>query len=143
MDKKFWITGIVATVVFYFMSFIVHGMILSGDYTQVMEETRLFRPPEEALRYMPAMLLAHLAMGFAFAWIYRQGIDQGESWIMQGVRFGFAAAVFATVPMYLIYYSLQPWPIMVVVKQIVLQSISTVIVGIVVAWLNRSGIKSL
>ena len=39
MDKKFWISGIVATVLFYFLSFIVHGLILSSDYMQIMSQT--------------------------------------------------------------------------------------------------------
>jgi hypothetical protein len=138
MDKRFWISGIVAFIVLYMLSFVVHSLILGGDYMRVMEEQKLFRPPEEAMNYMPFMLVAHLLMGFAFAWIYRQGIAPNEPWLMQGVRFGVAAALFGTVPMYLIYYSLQPWPFSTVIKQIVLQTISTVIAGIVVAWLNRS-----
>lgn len=59
------------------------------------------------------------------------------AWLQQGVRFGVAAALFGFVPMYLIYYTIQPWPRVVVVKQIVLQSIVVVIVGIVVAWINK------
>ena len=138
MDKRFWISGVVAFIALYLLSFVVHSLILGSDYMRIMDEQKLFRPPGEAMNYMPFMLIAHLLMGFAFAWIYRQGIAAGESWLIQGVRFGIAAALFATVPMYLIYYSLQPWPFSTVIKQIVLQTISTVIVGIVVAWLNRS-----
>ena len=137
MDKRFWISGVVAFIVLYMLSFVVHSLILGGDYIRIMEERNLFRPPGEAMNYMPFMLVAHLLMGFAFAWIYRQGIAPNESWLMQGVRFGIAAALFGTVPMYLIYYSLQPWPFSTVIKQIVLQTISTVIAGIVVAWFNR------
>lgn len=134
MDKKFWISGIVAAVLFYFLSFIVHGLILSGDYMQLPS---MFRTEEEAMRHMPFMLLADLIMGLAFAWIYRQGVTSGASWLQQGVRFGIAAALFGAVPWYLIYYTIQPWPGMVVVKQIVLQSIAVTIVGVVVAWINK------
>lgn len=135
MDKRFWISGIVAFVVFYMLSFVVHELILGSDYRQI---AAMFRPEETAMSYMPFMFLAHLFMGFAFAWIYRQGISVGEPWALQGIRFGLAAALFATVPMYLIYFSLQPWPGMIVVKQILLQTISTIIVGIIVAWLNKN-----
>jgi hypothetical protein len=138
MDKKFWISGIVATVLFYFLSFIVHGLILSGDYMQIMSQTPMFRTEDDAFRHMPFMLLADLIMGFAFAWIYRQGISAGEPWLQQGVRFGVAAALLSSVPHYIIYYVIQPWPAVVVIKQVVLQTITVVIVGIVVAWLNRS-----
>ncbi len=137
MDIKFWISGIVATVLFYFLSFIVHGLILSSDYMQIMSQTPLFRTEEDAFRHMPFMLLADIIMGFAFAWIYRQGITRGEPWLVQGVRFGVAAALLSSVPHYIIYYVIQPGPAVVVIKQIILQTIAIVIVGIVVAWLNR------
>jgi hypothetical protein len=137
MDKRFWISGVVAFIVLYMLSFVVHSLILGGDYVQIMNERNLFRPPGEAMNYMPFMLVAHLLMGFAFAWIYRQGIAPNEPWLWQGIRFGLAAALYGAVPMYLIYYSLQPWPFSTVIKQVVLQTISTVVAGIVVAWFNR------
>jgi len=45
--------------------------------------------------------------------------------------------VLTTIPLYLIYYAVQPIPGAVVVKQIVLDVIAVVILGIVVAWLNQ------
>jgi hypothetical protein len=39
--------------------------------------------------------------------------------------------------MYLIYYAVQPMPGEVVVKQIVLDTISIVLMGIVCAWINQ------
>jgi hypothetical protein len=139
MDRRFWISGVVAFVFFYLLSFVVHELILGNDYRQMPQ---LFRPEDAMLSYMPFMVLAQLLMAFAFVWIYRQGITPGAAWLTQGVRFGIAAALFATVPMYLIYYALQPWPGTLVAKQIVLQTISTVIVGIVVAWMNRAALAN-
>ncbi len=134
MDKKFWISGIVAAVLFYLLGFVVHGMLLQGEYLQL---PNLFRTEQDAMSRMPFMALANLLSGLAFAWIYRQGIAAGESWVQQGVRFGIAVALMSAVPMYLIYYTIQPWPGAVVVKQIVLETICIVIVGIVVAWMNK------
>ena len=139
MDRRFWISGVVAFIVFYLLSFVVHELMLGNEYRQMPQ---LFRSEDTMMSYMPFMVLAQLLMAFAFVWIYRQGISQGASWLMQGVRFGIAAALFATVPMYLIYYALQPWPGTLVVKQILLQTISTVIVGIVVAWINRTSLPN-
>jgi hypothetical protein len=83
------------------------------------------------------MILANLMMGLAFVWIFRQGITAGRSWLPQGVTFGIAVSLMSAVPMYLIYYTVQPWPGMVVAKQILLETICIVIVGIVVAWINK------
>src|SRR5262247_435932 len=46
-------------------------------------------------------------------------------------------AVLTTIPVYLIYYAVQPIPGAVVAKQIVLDVIAVVILGTVVAWLNQ------
>ena len=42
-----------------------------------------------------------------------------------------------TIPMYLIYYAVQPWPGAVVVKQIVYDVIGVLVMGVVVAAINR------
>jgi len=134
MGQRFWVSSIVAAVLFCLLGFVVHETILHNDYAQVPS---LFRAPEEALRRMPIMFVAYLLMGFASTWIYRQGITAGASWLLQGIRFGLSVALVSAVPMYLIYYAVQPLPATLVVKQIVLQTIAIIIVGIVIAWINR------
>jgi hypothetical protein len=56
----------------------------------------------------------------------------------QGLRFGLAVAVLMTIPMYLIYYAVQPTPGALAVKQIMFDTIATVLMGIAVAYLNRA-----
>jgi hypothetical protein len=88
------------------------------------------------------MVLAFISMGFAFAWIYRQGISPGRPWLIQGIRFGVAAACLTPLPMYLIYYVVQPMEGATTAKQIIGDSISFIITGIVVAFINKSGTAS-
>ena len=57
--------------------------------------------------------------------------------VRSGVRFGIAIAVLMTIPIYLIYYAVQPMPGAVVAKQIVFDVIAMVIMGVAVAWINR------
>lgn len=134
MDKKFWISGIVAAVLFYGLGFVVHGVLLHDDYAML---PNLFRPKDEAMRHMVFMILANLIMGFSFAWIYRQGVAIGASWVQQGIRYGIAVSLLTAVSWYLIYYAVQPMPGMVVVKQIIFESIAIVIIAIVVALINK------
>ena len=134
MGQRFWVSSIVAAVLFCLLGFVVHETLLHNDYAQV---TNIFRAPEEALRRMPIMFVAYLLMGFASTWIYRQGIAAGASWLFQGISFGFALALVSAVPMYLIYYAIQPLTLTLVMKQIVLQTLAIVLVGIVIAWINR------
>jgi hypothetical protein len=133
MDKRFWIAGIVATVLFFALGFLVHGVLLHDDYLNLKS---LMRPETEAMGNMPWMIVAHIIMGFAFAWIYSRGISAAP-WLMQGLRFGIATAFLVTVPWYLIYYSVQPWPFSVTIKQIVFDGISMIITAVVVAFIYK------
>lgn len=131
--SKSIISVIVIFVLSMALGFVVHGLLLGDDYAQL---SGLFRTPEDSQRYFPFMLLAHLLFAIGFVWIYRAGRED-KPFIAQGVRYGIAVALLVTAPMYLIYYAVQPMPAVTVIKQIVLDSIGMVVLGVVVAWLNR------
>jgi hypothetical protein len=133
MNKKLIIAWIVLFVVWMVGSFLVHGLLLRSDYMQL---TNLFRSEADQQRYFPLMILAHVILSGAFAWIYARGAE-AKPWIGQGVRFGVAAALLTSVPTYMIYFVVQPMPAGVVIKQIVFDGVLMVILGIVVAWLYR------
>lgn len=127
--------GLAAGVLAHALGFVVHGVLLGSDYAAL---PNLFRPEAEMERFLPFMILGHLIFGFAFAWIYFQGRKPGAAPLEQGARFGLAIAALVIVPGYLIYYTVQPLPGMLVIKQIALDSIAMVILGIVVAYLGRN-----
>ena len=133
MDKRFWIAGIVATLLFFILGFLVHGVLMTDDYMQI---NSMFRSEKDAMSFMPLMILAHAIMGFAFAWIYSRGVS-GSPWLMQGIRFGIAAVLLVTVPWYLIYYSVQPWPGSTVAKMMTYDSISLIITALAVAFIYK------
>ena len=54
----------------------------------------------------------------------------------QGLRFGAAVAAIATLPGYLIYYAVQPLPASLVGKQLLYGTIATLLLGLLLAWLN-------
>ena len=135
MDKKFLIAGVVAAVLAQALGFLVHSFLLGADYAKLQS---LFRPEAEMNSYMPYMLLANIVFGFALAWIYRQGKTPGVPALRQGISYGLAVAALVIVPMYLIYYTIQPMPGALVAKQIVFDSIAMVLLGIVVAYLSRA-----
>jgi hypothetical protein len=134
MDKKFLLAWLVAFIVWFFGSFAVHGVLLHDDYSKL---TNLFRTPEQSQPLFAFMLLAHVLMSGAFVWIYARGVE-AKPWLAQGVRFGMAVAVLTSIPMYMIYYVVQPMPGDVVVKQMVFDSIVNVVVGIAVAFMYRT-----
>ena len=129
---NFAIAATVAAVMSFAIGFIVHGVLLAPDYANLKA---MFRPEGEMQGLFVWMIVAHALFGIAFAWIYMKG-REAKPFLAQGARFGLAIAMLATIPTYLIYYVIQPWPVGVVVKQIVFDTMGVVLIGIVVAWIS-------
>jgi hypothetical protein len=132
MNKKFLVAWLVLFVLYFASGLIVHGVLLNADY----EATGLMRPEADAQKLMPLMILAHVMLAGAFVWIYARGVEN-KPWLGQGLRYGLAVAFLAVIPLYLIYYVVQPLQPGLVVKQIVFDTISALILGSVVAFLYR------
>ena len=132
MNKKFLVAWLVLFVLYFAFGFIVHGVLLHDDYIA----TGIMRPEEQQQGMMGLMVLAHVMLAGAFTWIYARGVEN-KPWLGQGLRYGLAVAFLAVIPLYLIYYVVQPLPSSLVVKQIVFDTICTLILGAVVAFLYR------
>ncbi|MGH8251161.1 MAG: hypothetical protein ACREVI_10785 [Steroidobacteraceae bacterium] len=132
MNKKFYIAWIVMFVVYMAGGILVHGVLLHDDYMA----TGMMRPEAEAQSMMHWMLLAHVLMAGAFTWIYARGVE-AKPWLGQGLRFGLAVALLTAIPMYMIYYVVQPTPGELALKQMVFATIWTLILGVTVAFLYR------
>jgi hypothetical protein len=132
-DKRFWICGIVMAIAAQLAALLIHAWLLVPDYQALAV---LYRPEEEAGRYLGWMLLAHACIGFALTWLYAQGYARGRSAVGQGLRFGFALALFSVIPGYLIHYAVQPLPATLVVKEIVFGTLAMLLLGLLVAWLQ-------
>lgn len=137
MHKKFFIAWIVIFVAWMAGSFVVHGVLLRDDY---MKLQGMFRPEAEAQQYFPLMVLAHVIMAGAFAWIYSRGAEAAP-WIPQGIRFGLAIALLTVIPTYMIYYVVQPMPGLHVVKQILFDGTLILILGVIVAFIYRQSAR--
>ena len=133
MDKRFWISGVVVSIAALLLGFVVHEVLLGSDYKAL---STLYRSEAESQNYFHYMIIAHVLIGFAMTWIYRQGIDTSKSPISQGLRFGLAMALFSTIPGYLIYYAVQPLPADLVHKQMIFSTIAMLLIGVLVAYLN-------
>ncbi|MEW5974792.1 MAG: hypothetical protein AB1898_03185 [Acidobacteriota bacterium] len=133
MKAKFLMAWLAVFVAWMAGSFVVHGALLSADYTNL---PTLFRPESEAQGYFPLMLLAHVILAGAFVWIYSHGVE-ARPWPTQGLRFGIAVSFLTVVPTYTIYYVVQPMPGLLVVKQIVFDGILLVVLALITAFLYR------
>jgi hypothetical protein len=132
MSRKLIISAVVMFVMAWALSFVVHGMLLGGDYSA----TPGMRTPADAQSRIGLLILAQALFGVAFAWVYFQGRED-RPWLAQGIRYGIAIALLTVIPTYLIYHVVTPITLVVAIKQIVFDTIRIVLMGIVLAWINR------
>ncbi|HEX4782672.1 MAG TPA: DUF1761 domain-containing protein [Usitatibacter sp.] len=135
MNGRFWLSVVVLSIVSMLLGFLVHGLLLGGEYAKLVPN--MFRTPEDSQHYLPFMIAQNILFAIGFTWIYRHGRENGRPWLGQGLRFGVAVAVMATVPTFLIYYAVQPTPSDLVAQQIAFGSIAVIVMGIVAAAVNR------
>jgi cytochrome bd-type quinol oxidase subunit 2 len=133
MNKKLVISIVVAFVLGMVAGFVVHGGILHAEYARL---SNLMRTEEAAHQLMGLMLLAQLCWATGFCWIYARG-REAKPWPGQGLRYGIAVSLLAVVPMYLTYYVVMPFPSDLVAQQIVFDALCTIVIALVVAWINR------
>jgi len=114
------------------LAVIVHGFILSADY-EPFESTLLRAAGGDQVPWQMLFLpVAHLSFVSALVWIYaRLRID--GSVLTRGLTLGLIGWLIGQVPLWLIWYAQQPWPGALVVKQLGLELISTLIIGLVIA----------
>ena len=134
MGNKFWISVVAMFVLSMLLGMVVHGMMLGPEY---MKLTALFRPEADQQSHFWAMLLAHVFLAFSFTWIYLRGVEP-RPFLGQGMRYGLVIALLTALPTYLIYYAVQPMPEALVAKQIIFDTIGYMVMGVVLAWINRT-----
>ena len=134
-DKKFWVSFAVALVLTMVLGFVVHGAILFNDYDALTPD--VMRPPAEAEARFGFMIGAHVLLAFGLSWLYRSGRDASKPWLGQGVRFGIAYALAASVPFYLIYHAVANFPLDLALKQVALETVSVIVVGACLAFVNK------
>jgi hypothetical protein len=135
MNAKFWISIVVMFVMVMASGFIVHGTWLAPAYAKL---PNLMRPMQEQEKYLPYMLLAHFLIAVAFTWIYLRGRETGKPWLGQGLRYGIAVALLSSIPFFLIYHAVMPYPLDLVIRQIVGDTVGLVLMGAVLAFINRT-----
>jgi uncharacterized BrkB/YihY/UPF0761 family membrane protein len=133
MKNRFWISVVAMFVMAMGIGILVHGTLLHNDYARL---PNLMRSEEASMKMFPFMIGAHVLIALGFTWIYFVG-RQDKPWLAQGVRYGLAVAVLSTIPTYLIFYAVMPFPSDLVAQQIVFDTIGMVLMGIAIAWINR------
>ncbi|MCZ7658070.1 MAG: hypothetical protein M5U07_09520 [Xanthobacteraceae bacterium] len=133
MDRTFWLATLCAFVTSVVLAFVFHGLILAPDYALL---PGVYRGPQFRPGLFSLLLLGQLVMAGAMVGIYRYG-REARPWLAQGARFGLLVALVSVVPCYLIGYAVTNVPAALAIKQILLEALRTVAMGIAVAGIHR------
>jgi hypothetical protein len=133
--KRFAATCAVAFVVSQILEIAVHGFVLAGDYAPFYGT--LLRRMQGGGAWQGLLLpVAHLSYVIALVWVYDQIMEDGPR-ARQGLRIGFVGFAIGQVPLWLLWYAEQPWPGGLVIKQLVLELIASLILGLAIAGTAR------
>ena len=139
--KRFAGTVAVAFIVSEILAIAVHGFILAADYAPFYGN--LLRPMSKEGDWRMLMLpLAHLCFVGALAWVYARVTLDGST-IVRGMKLGLLGWIIGQVPVWMLWYAEQPWPDSLVIKQLVLELASALIVGITIAAVAGTHLSSL
>jgi len=131
VNKTFFVAWAVAFVGWFAGAYVVNVMLI--DYSSAMN---LFRPREEELTLYPVLILANAILSGAFVWFYAHGLEP-RPWLGQGMRFGFAAALFTIVPTFMRYFVAQPMSAKMLIQQVAFFTVLMMILGALVAFVYR------
>jgi len=114
------------------LAVVVHGYLLASDYAPY-EGTLLRAGAAWQMLFLP---VAHLVFISALVWVYTR-LRLAGSTLTRGATLGVIAWLLGQVPLWLVWYAEQPWPGALVVKQLGLELISAMAIGIVIAAVAR------
>lgn len=141
--KRFVLAVVVVFVIAQVFAIVIHGFILGPDYRPfygtLLRRMQTSGGVVVASAWLVLFLpLAHLAMAIAFVALYARWVRPapGEE-IPQGLRFGVLAWLFGPVPMYLLWFAEQPWPLSLTIKQLALELFTMLVLGTLTSILYR------
>jgi hypothetical protein len=131
--KRIVLSTLAAFVVSQVLAGLVHGFVLDADYGPYYGT--LLRSGDEAWQFI-FLPVAHLSFIVGLMWVYTHAPIKGSA-TRQGMVLGFLAWLMGQVPLWLIWYAEQPWPGSLVVKQLGLELISSILIGLTIAFTAR------
>ena len=109
----------------------VHGFILARDYAPYYGTLlRGGAGPAWQMLFLP---VAHLSFVCALVWAYAN-LPLAGSRARKGLIIGVFGWAMGQVPLWLVWYAEQPWPDSLVWKQLALELVSSLLIGLTVAF---------
>lgn len=113
----------------------IHGFILAADYGPFYGT--LLRDQQGDPAWQALLLpVSHLCFISGLVWIYgRLSLDGSQ--VARGLKLGLVAWLVGQAPLYLLWYAEQPWPDSLILKQLGLELLSSLAIGLTIAFVSR------
>jgi len=113
----------------------IHGFILAADYEPY--RGTLLRDFANGPGWQSLLLpVAHLCFISGLVWIYRR-LSLDGSTTARGLKLGLIGWLVGQAPLYLLWHAEQPWPDSLIVKQLGLEMLSSLTIGLTIAVVSR------
>lgn len=133
MGKRFWVCGIVVAMAALVFGFVIHGLLLRGDY---LAHAALYRSQAEASARFPWIMIAYALIGFSMTWLYQRLHEGDQVHLREGLAFGIAIGLVSFVPWHLLAYVGQPLPLSLMLRQVLLDLVAAGLLGMLLSWLR-------
>lgn len=133
MRKRFWICCMVVSMAALTLGVLVHGVLLRADYLALAP---LYRSQPDASARAGWILAAYASIGIAMTWLYLRLPPSETTRVRRGMCFGLAIAMVSFVPWHLLAYVGQPLPASLAMKQVGLDVVAMVLLGLLLSWLQ-------
>ena len=137
--KRSLATGAVAFVVSQILTITIHGFILRPDYLPF--HGTLLRPVSGDAWQSLLLPVTHLLVITALVIVNNRIALAGDP-IVRGLKLGGLGWLVSAAPQWLLWYAQQPWPGTLVVKQLALELVAALILGLVVSVMSRRAIPT-
>jgi hypothetical protein len=134
MNKKLWIAFPVIFIVWNVLNFVVHTLLLGGDY-QSEEMMKLWRP--DMMQKMWIFYLNTFIQSFFFVLIFSKWY-KGKG-ITEGIQYGVYTGFLMTIGMAYSTYAMFPIPYIIAEKWFIFGMLHFIILGVVTALVFGKG----
>jgi hypothetical protein len=131
-------TTVVAFLVAQVAAVLIHGVILRADYepfegTLLRAAAGTGAPPWQML-FLPVV---HLAVIVPLVWAYGRLRLEGTT-LVRGLKLGLLGWTIGQLPVWLLWYAQQPWPGNLVLRQLGLELVASLAIGLTIAAIASS-----
>lgn len=129
--KRYTFASLAAFLIFQILDFIIHGVILSKTYKELVS---IWRPNMESIMWI--MTITSLFMSFLLVYVFVKGYENRG--ILEGLRFGVISGLLVYAVNSINQYVIYPVPCSLLLKWLAFGMFEFIVVGVVISLIYKN-----